>query len=98
MHGPDPQRWTRQAPALPLSRDQRAPIYNRTMTCTALAWVVVLLLFPVLILLYATESRSTRIARLRRNGATWAAIGARYGVSRHTARRWAGQKTGLGMS
>lgn len=60
------------------------------MTCTALAWVVVLLTLPIVVLLWATESRSTRIARLRRNGATWAAIGARYGVSRRTARRWAG--------
>ena len=58
------------------------------MTCTAIAWVLVLLLFPVLLLLWATESRSTRIARLRRNGATWAAIAARYGVSPTTVRRW----------
>ena len=58
------------------------------MTCTAIAWVLVLLLFPVLLLLWATESRSTRIARLRRNGATWAAIADRYGVSQRTVRRW----------
>ena len=59
------------------------------MTCTAFAWVLVLLLFPVVLLLWATESRHTRIARLRRNGATWKQIGARYGVSPTTAKRWA---------
>ena len=60
------------------------------MTCTALAWLLALLALPIVVLLWATESRSARIARLRQNGATWAAIGARYGVSRRTARRWAG--------
>ena len=59
------------------------------MTCTAIAWVLVLLTLPIVILLWATESRSTRIARLRRNGATWKSIGQRYGVSPTTARRWA---------
>ena len=59
------------------------------MTCTAFAWLLVLLLFPVVVLFWATESRSTRIARYRRNGQTWPQIAARYGVSPTTARRWA---------
>ena len=59
------------------------------MICTTFAWLLVLLLFPVVVLLWATESRSTRIARYRRNGQTWPQIAARYGVSPTTARRWA---------
>ena len=58
------------------------------MTCIA-AWVVALLLLPVLFLLWCTESRHTRIQRLKTNGMTWKAIGQRYGVSATTARRWA---------
>ena len=59
------------------------------MTCTAFAWLLVLLAFPVVVLLWATESRNTRIARYRRNGQTWPQIAARYGVSKTTVRRWA---------
>ena len=59
------------------------------MICTTFAWLLVLLLFPVVVLLWATESRNTRIARYRRNGQTWPQIAARYGVSPTTARRWA---------
>ena len=59
------------------------------MICTTFAWLLVLLFFPVVVLLWATESRSTRIARYRSNGQTWPQIAARYGVSKTTARRWA---------
>ena len=59
-----------------------------SFTCL-LAALLVALLLPLHVLLWATESRSSRIQRLRRNGATWAQIGARYGVSRTTAARWA---------
>ena len=63
---------------------------TETMTiCTALAWMLVLLLLPVVVLLWATQSRHTRIARYRRNGETWPQIAARYGVSKTTVRRWA---------
>ena len=53
------------------------------------AWIVVLILLPVLILLWATESKSTRIQRLRKQGQTWKQIAERYGVSATTVRRWA---------
>ena len=53
------------------------------------AWIIVLILLPVLILLWATESKSTRIQRLRKQGQTWKQIAERYGVSPTTARRWA---------
>ena len=59
------------------------------MTTCALAWVAALILLPVLILLWATESRHTRIQRLRANGHTWKSIAERYGVSQSTVRRWA---------
>ena len=80
----------------------RSPIYRRTlskserqffckqpMTCTTIAWVLALLFLPIVLLLYVTESRNTRIQRLRRNGHTWKQIAERYNVSVTTARRWA---------
>ena len=57
-------------------------------TCFA-AWVAALLLLPLILLAWATESRHTRIQRLRRNGHTWRAIATRYNVSPTTVRRWA---------
>lgn len=57
------------------------------ITCT-LAWIAALLLLPVLILLWATESQQQRARRWRRDGATYRAIGERLGVSHTTARRW----------
>ena len=59
-----------------------------SFTCIA-AWALALLLLPLLVLAWASESRSTRINRWRRSGATWATIATRYGVSATTARRWA---------
>jgi len=58
-----------------------------TTTCL-LAWAAVLLLLPVLILLWATESRQQRARRWRRDGLTQQAIADRFGVSRTTVRRW----------
>ena len=59
-------------------------------TITAVMW---LLFMPIVVLigtaLWLSESRATRISRLRRQGQTWAVIAARYGVSQSTARRWA---------
>jgi hypothetical protein len=59
-----------------------------TTTCL-LAWAAVLLLAPIVFLLWATESRSTRINRWRAQGQTWKTIAARLGCSATTARRWA---------
>ncbi|WP_114992923.1 helix-turn-helix domain-containing protein [Synechococcus sp. UW179A] len=56
---------------------------------TALAWMAVLVTLPLIVLFWMTESRSTRIQRLRRQGLTWKVIAARYGCSATTARRWA---------
>ena len=55
----------------------------------ALIWALVLLMLPIHLLLWATESRHTRIQRLRRQGQTWKTIATRYGVSASTVRRWA---------
>ena len=54
------------------------------LTATLLA----ILTIPVLLLLYATEPRNARIKRMRSNGYTWKAIGARYGVTESTPRKW----------
>ena len=60
------------------------------MTTTCITWWLLLPLVALLgVVLWATESRSTRINRWRRSGATWATIATRYGVSATTARRWA---------
>tara|TARA_B100000073_G_scaffold237279_2_gene198593 strand:+ start:145 stop:372 length:228 start_codon:yes stop_codon:yes gene_type:complete len=62
---------------------------SKPMTFPCLAvWALVLLLLPLHLLLWITESRSTRIQRMRKRGATWKEIGARYGCSPSTARRW----------
>ncbi len=55
---------------------------------TTLFWLAALVLLPIIFILWLTESRSKRINRLRKNGATWKAIGNRYGVSDKTAKRW----------
>lgn len=60
-----------------------------TTFTTLAALALAALLLPVLVLLWATESRHTRIQRYRKQGQTWKAIAARYGVSQTTVRRWA---------
>ena len=57
-----------------------------SLTCLV-AWAVVLLLLPLLILFWATESREQRARRWRRDGWTQQAIADRLGVSRTTVRR-----------
>jgi len=57
-----------------------------SLTCLA-AWAVALLLLPLLILFWATESREQRARRWRRDGWTQQAIADRLGVSRTTVRR-----------
>lgn len=57
-----------------------------TTTCL-LAWAAALLLLPVLILLWATESRQQRARRLRGYGWAQQRIADHLGVSRTTVRR-----------
>jgi hypothetical protein len=57
-----------------------------TITCT----ILVLLLFPLLLLLWLTESRQQRARRWRRDGLTYRAIAERLGCSQTTARRLVG--------
>jgi DNA-binding CsgD family transcriptional regulator len=56
------------------------------MTSTA-AILLVILLLPVLVLLWASESRQQRARRWRKAGLTQQAIADRLGVSRSTVRR-----------
>lgn len=58
------------------------------MTC-AMAWALALILLPLVVLWNLTEGKGVKVRRARTNGMTWRAIGARYGVSATTARRWA---------
>jgi ABC-type spermidine/putrescine transport system permease subunit II len=60
------------------------------MATTVFCAVLVLLLFPLLILLWATESRQQRARRWRRDGWTYRAIAERLGCSQTTARRLVG--------
>lgn len=57
-----------------------------TTTCIA-ATVLALLLLPLIVLLWATESRQQRARRWRRDGLTQQAIADRLGCSRTTVRR-----------
>ena len=57
------------------------------MTTTTLAIIAALLLLPLLILLWATESRPQRARRLRSYGWTQQRIADHLGVSRTTVRR-----------
>ncbi len=59
-----------------------------TATCIA-TWLLLPLIVLIGVVSWATESRSTRITRWRRSGASWAAIATRLGCSTSTARRWA---------
>ena len=57
------------------------------MATTTLAAIAALLLLPLLILLWASESRPQRARRLRSYGWTQQRIADHLGVSRSTARR-----------
>ena len=57
------------------------------MTTTTIALLLAFLLLPVLILLWATESRQQRARRWRRAGWTQQRIADRLGCSRTTVRR-----------
>jgi DNA-binding CsgD family transcriptional regulator len=60
------------------------------MTTTILCTVLVLLLLPLLVLLWLTESRKQRAQRWRRDGLTYRVIAERLGCSQTTARRLVG--------
>ena len=74
---------------LPLSLSAPAgrPTAFHTMTACAIAWAVALLLLPLLILLWLTETRAQRARRWRRDGWTQQRIADRLGCSRSTVRR-----------
>jgi DNA invertase Pin-like site-specific DNA recombinase len=55
---------------------------------TTIAILIALLLLPVLVLLWATESKPQRARRMRGYGLTQQAIADRLGVSRTTVRRY----------
>ena len=57
------------------------------MTCF-LAWGAVLLFLPLIILIWATESKQQRARRLRSAGATYRTIATQLGVSPSTSRRY----------
>jgi DNA invertase Pin-like site-specific DNA recombinase len=57
-----------------------------SIACIA-AWAVALLLLPLLVLLWATESRQQRARRWRHDGLSQQAIADRLGCSRTTIRR-----------
>jgi hypothetical protein len=54
---------------------------------TAAALLLALILLPLIVLAWASESRQQRARRWRRSGLTQQAIADRLGVSRSTARR-----------
>lgn len=58
------------------------------MTSTVFALLLVALLLPVLVLLWATESRQQRVHRLRSYGWTQQRIADHLGCSRSSVRRW----------
>lgn len=57
-----------------------------SITCLA-AWVAAFVLLPIVILLWATESRQQRACRWRKAGLTQQEIADRLGCSRSTVRR-----------
>jgi DNA invertase Pin-like site-specific DNA recombinase len=57
-----------------------------SITCFA-AWVAVFVFLPIVVLLWATESRQQRARRWRQAGLTQQAIADRLSCSRSTVRR-----------
>jgi DNA invertase Pin-like site-specific DNA recombinase len=54
---------------------------------TTLAWVAVILLFPLILLLWVTESQQQRIRRLHTAGLSQTKIASRLNLSRYTVRK-----------
>ncbi len=65
---------------------RHSPVSEMSITCIA-ATLLAILLLPLLILLWATESRQQRARRWRRDGWTQQRIADRLGCSRTTVRR-----------
>ena len=59
-----------------------------TITCL-IAAALALLTLPIIILLWATESKQAKAKRFRKQGQTYKAIGQRLSISPTTARRYA---------
>ena len=59
-----------------------------TMTCL-LTWGAVVLLFPVIFILWLTESKQQSAKRMRKAGHTYKTIATRLSISSTTARRYA---------
>jgi hypothetical protein len=57
------------------------------MTTTTIALIVALLMLPLLVLLWATESTEQRAKRLRRNGWSQRRIAEHMGISRSRVQR-----------
>jgi CRP-like cAMP-binding protein len=57
-----------------------------SITCLA-AWVAVFVFLPIVVLIWATESRQQRARRWRQAGLTQQAIADRLGCSRSTVQR-----------
>ena len=52
-----------------------------------MAWIAVLLILPIIVLLWATETRNQRALRLRRRGWTQRQIATHMEISRSTVQR-----------
>ena len=57
------------------------------MTTTTFCLLLALLTLPLLVLLWATESREQRIRRWHRDGQSQRAIAARLGITRYRVRQ-----------
>ena len=68
-------------------RPSAPPITTPKAMNTCIAWAAALLLLPILILLWATESRQQRARRWRRDGWTQQRIADRLGCSRTTVQK-----------
>ena len=51
------------------------------------AWALALLLLPLIVLLWATESKEQRVRRLKAKGMSQQTIADHMGISRHQVRR-----------
>ena len=62
-----------------------------TSVTFAFAWLCAVLMVPLMLFIWALDTKKTRINRYRTYGWSWRKIGEIYGVSATTARRWSMQ-------